>query len=82
MNEHPRLLNFDLVLEGKCIICFLSRMLFDIFSSFHPQEFLKKEFSEENVLFWLACEDFKKTQDKKQVLLLYNHILGNFLLSL
>ncbi|KAM8911683.1 regulator of G-protein signaling 10 isoform 3-T3 [Lycaon pictus] len=30
-------------------------------------EFLKKEFSEENVLFWLACEDFKKTQDKKQM---------------
>ncbi|XP_034519244.1 regulator of G-protein signaling 10 isoform X3 [Ailuropoda melanoleuca] len=33
------------------------------------REFLKKEFSEENVLFWLACEDFKKTQDKKQVCL-------------
>ncbi|XP_058553917.1 regulator of G-protein signaling 10 isoform X2 [Neofelis nebulosa] len=31
------------------------------------REFLKKEFSEENVLFWLACEDFKKTQDKKQM---------------
>ncbi|XP_007469701.1 PREDICTED: regulator of G-protein signaling 10 [Lipotes vexillifer] len=31
------------------------------------REFLKKEFSEENVLFWLACEDFKKTQDKKQI---------------
>ncbi|MBZ3883849.1 Nucleolysin TIAR [Sciurus carolinensis] len=31
------------------------------------QEFLKKEFSEENVLFWLACEDFKKMQDKKQM---------------
>ncbi|XP_060027185.1 regulator of G-protein signaling 10 isoform X2 [Erinaceus europaeus] len=31
------------------------------------REFLKKEFSEENVLFWLACEDFKKTQDKKKM---------------
>ncbi|NP_001405806.1 regulator of G-protein signaling 10 isoform 2 [Mus musculus] len=30
------------------------------------REFLKKEFSEENVLFWLACEDFKKTEDRKQ----------------
>uniref|UniRef100_A0A5F7Z8N5 Regulator of G protein signaling 10 n=1 Tax=Macaca mulatta TaxID=9544 RepID=A0A5F7Z8N5_MACMU len=30
------------------------------------REFLKKEFSEENVLFWLACEDFKKMQDKTQ----------------
>uniref|UniRef100_A0A2K5VBC5 Regulator of G protein signaling 10 n=1 Tax=Macaca fascicularis TaxID=9541 RepID=A0A2K5VBC5_MACFA len=31
------------------------------------REFLKKEFSEENVLFWLACEDFKKMQDKTQM---------------
>ncbi|NWS97599.1 RGS10 protein, partial [Mionectes macconnelli] len=31
------------------------------------REFLKKEFSEENVLFWLACEEFKKTQGKKQM---------------
>ncbi|XP_076767441.1 regulator of G-protein signaling 10 isoform X4 [Arvicanthis niloticus] len=31
------------------------------------REFLKKEFSEENVLFWLACEDFKKMEDKKQM---------------
>ncbi|XP_005999274.1 regulator of G-protein signaling 10 [Latimeria chalumnae] len=30
------------------------------------REFLKMEYSEENVLFWLACEDFKRTQDKKQ----------------
>ncbi|KAM7102920.1 regulator of G-protein signaling 10 [Ciconia maguari] len=31
------------------------------------REFLKKEFSEENVLFWLACEEFKKTQGQKQM---------------
>uniref|UniRef100_A0A8C6HYK0 Regulator of G-protein signalling 10 n=1 Tax=Mus spicilegus TaxID=10103 RepID=A0A8C6HYK0_MUSSI len=31
------------------------------------REFLKKEFSEENVLFWLACEDFKKMEDRKQM---------------
>ncbi|XP_034886045.1 regulator of G-protein signaling 10 isoform X2 [Mirounga leonina] len=37
------------------------------FSLAMAKEFLKKEFSEENVLFWLACEDFKKTQDKKQM---------------
>lgn len=26
------------------------------------REFLKSEFSEENIEFWLACEDYKKTQ--------------------
>ncbi|XP_066549149.1 regulator of G-protein signaling 10 [Amia ocellicauda] len=31
------------------------------------REFLKSEFSEENVLFWLACEDFKKTQDLQKL---------------
>nr|XP_033798433.1 regulator of G-protein signaling 10 [Geotrypetes seraphini] len=31
------------------------------------REFLKKEFSEENVMFWLACEDFKKIKDMKQM---------------
>lgn len=34
-----------------------------------PQEFLKKEFSEENILFWQACEFFSQVpeHDKKQV---------------
>lgn len=33
------------------------------------QEFLKKEFSEENILFWQACEFFSHVPetDKKQV---------------
>ena len=36
---------------------------------FSPQEFLKKEFSEENILFWQACEYFSHVPaaDKKQV---------------
>lgn len=29
----------------------------DVFSSF-----LKSEFSEENIEFWLACEDYKRTE--------------------
>ncbi len=45
------------------------------FLSFNPnlilllQEFLKKEFSEENILFWQACEFFSHVpeNDKKQV---------------
>uniref|UniRef100_A0A803TGU0 Regulator of G-protein signaling 1 n=1 Tax=Anolis carolinensis TaxID=28377 RepID=A0A803TGU0_ANOCA len=28
----------------------------------HYLEFLKSEFSDENIEFWLACEDYKKTQ--------------------
>ncbi|KAM6185463.1 regulator of G-protein signaling 10 isoform 3-T3 [Rhynchocyon petersi] len=44
-------------------------------------EFLKKEFSEENVLFWLACEDFKKTQDKKQMQEKAKEIYNTFLSS-
>ncbi|XP_053441596.1 regulator of G-protein signaling 10 isoform X1 [Nycticebus coucang] len=45
------------------------------------REFLKKEFSEENVLFWLACEDFKKTQDKKQMQEKAKEIYTTFLSS-
>lgn len=45
------------------------------------REFLKKEFSEENVLFWLACEEFKKIQDKKQMQKKANEIYMTFLSS-
>uniref|UniRef100_A0A6I8N6G4 Regulator of G protein signaling 10 n=1 Tax=Ornithorhynchus anatinus TaxID=9258 RepID=A0A6I8N6G4_ORNAN len=45
------------------------------------REFLKKEFSEENVLFWLACEDFKKTQDKNQMQEKAREIYSTFLSS-
>lgn len=31
------------------------------------REFLRTEYSEENLLFWLACEDLKSEQNKKVV---------------
>ena len=31
------------------------------------QEFLKKEFSEENLVFWIACEQYKKIGNLEQV---------------
>lgn len=31
------------------------------------REFLRTEYSEENLLFWLACEDLKKEQNKEAV---------------
>jgi len=31
------------------------------------REFLRSEFSEENLLFWLACEDLKKDDDTQRV---------------
>ncbi|XP_028741493.1 regulator of G-protein signaling 10 isoform X2 [Peromyscus leucopus] len=43
------------------------------------REFLKKEFSEENVLFWLACEDFKKMEDEKQMHVKAREIYMTFL---
>ncbi|KAM4704526.1 regulator of G-protein signaling 10 [Rhinophrynus dorsalis] len=44
-------------------------------------DFLKKEFSEENVLFWLACEDFKRTEDKEQIKEKAHDIYSTFLSS-
>ncbi|XP_072851289.2 regulator of G-protein signaling 17 isoform X5 [Pogona vitticeps] len=31
------------------------------------REFLRTEYSEENLLFWLACEDLKKEQNKEAI---------------
>ncbi|XP_057307408.1 regulator of G-protein signaling 12-like isoform X2 [Hydractinia symbiolongicarpus] len=43
------------------------------------QEFLKKEFSEENVLFWISCERFKLTKDLEKMKILANDIYRNYL---
>lgn len=31
------------------------------------RQFLRTEFSEENMLFWLACDEFRKETNKSQV---------------
>lgn len=55
MRKGPRSIRFEIIL--KVLFCV------------SPQEFLKKEFSEENILFWQACEYFSHVPatDKKQV---------------
>lgn len=30
--------------------------------------FLKTEFSEENIEFWIACENYKKSKDSRELL--------------
>ncbi|NWQ76582.1 RGS21 protein, partial [Columbina picui] len=41
--------------------------------------FLKSEFSEENVEFWLACEDFKKTKSATKIALKAQKIYSDFI---
>ncbi|XP_070797160.1 regulator of G-protein signaling 21 [Pituophis catenifer annectens] len=41
--------------------------------------FLKSEFSEENIEFWLACEDFKKTKSAAKVASKAQRIYSEFI---
>ncbi|KAG8520734.1 Regulator of G-protein signaling 18, partial [Galemys pyrenaicus] len=41
--------------------------------------FLKTEFSEENIEFWIACEDFKKSKDPEQIFLKAKVIYEKFI---
>lgn len=41
--------------------------------------FLKSEFSEENVEFWLACEDFKKTKSSAKIASKAQKIYSDFI---
>ncbi|XP_077013382.1 regulator of G-protein signaling 18 [Tamandua tetradactyla] len=41
--------------------------------------FLKTEFSEENIEFWIACEDFKKSKDRQQIVLKAKAIYEKFI---
>lgn len=44
-------------------------------------QFLKTEFSEENIEFWIACEDFKKSRDPQQIILKAKAIYEKFIQS-
>ncbi|XP_077192405.1 regulator of G-protein signaling 21 [Paroedura picta] len=41
--------------------------------------FLKSEFSEENIEFWLACEDFKKTKSAVKIASKAHQIYSDFI---
>ncbi|XP_063796378.1 regulator of G-protein signaling 21 [Pseudophryne corroboree] len=43
------------------------------------RDFLKSEFSDENIEFWLACEDFKKTKTSSQLALKANKIYCEYI---
>uniref|UniRef100_A0A8C3LTU4 Regulator of G protein signaling 21 n=1 Tax=Chrysolophus pictus TaxID=9089 RepID=A0A8C3LTU4_CHRPC len=43
------------------------------------RKFLKSEFSEENVEFWLACEDFKKTTSSTKIAAKAQKIYADFI---
>ncbi|XP_051003492.1 regulator of G-protein signaling 21 [Acomys russatus] len=43
--------------------------------------FLKSEYSEENVEFWLACEDFKKTESRETIATKAKMIYSEFIVA-
>lgn len=43
------------------------------------RKFLKSEFSEENVEFWLACEDFKRTKSSASIAAKAQKIYADFI---
>ncbi|KAG1931920.1 regulator of G-protein signaling [Pimephales promelas] len=42
------------------------------------QDFLKSEYSEENILFWLACEEYKKITSVPEMISMANQIYTEF----
>ncbi|XP_076828484.1 regulator of G-protein signaling 21 [Brachyhypopomus gauderio] len=42
------------------------------------QEFLRSEYSEENILFWQACEDYKKIKNTPEMISAANRIYSEF----
>ncbi|KAI4886269.1 hypothetical protein NFI96_010598, partial [Prochilodus magdalenae] len=42
------------------------------------QEFLRSEYSEENILFWQACEEYKKIKSTPEMIIAANRIYSEF----
>lgn len=62
--------------------------MFETYLSFSPsfvdglaafRAFLKSEFCEENIDFWLACEDFKKTKSPQKLTSKAKKIYSDFI---
>lgn len=59
--------------NGLSLVILLSYVVYTFFLIYFIagldafRTFLKSEFSEENVEFWLACEDFKKTESAEKI---------------
>lgn len=64
------------LLEGKFGECGVSS--FERVCRLLLQEFLKKEFSEENMVFWVKCETYKNISDHKEVRAKYSYTLLDF----
>ncbi|XP_065674009.1 regulator of G-protein signaling 12 isoform X10 [Hydra vulgaris] len=61
--------------------CSFESLLADIDGVKCFQEFLKKEFSEENLMFWKACNDFLKLKDINKIKECAKEIFDNYLSS-
>ncbi|XP_018414571.1 PREDICTED: regulator of G-protein signaling 5 [Nanorana parkeri] len=57
----------------------LEKMLQNSYGLSAFQSFLKMEFSEENIEFWMACEDYKKTKTPAKMALKAQKIFEEFI---
>lgn len=53
-----------------CSLCAAGRLVFE--------DFLRTEYSEENLLFWLACENYKKINSETEMVVAAKRIYTEF----
>lgn len=70
---------FSSQLSSKSDLSLLSPLPPDGVAAFHA--FLKTEFSEENLEFWLACEEFKKIRSATKLASRAHHIFDEYIRS-